>query len=204
MHTLSTSFVLGYHGCDQEVANELLLGSTFKPSRNDYDWLGEGVYFWEANPQRGLDFAIETAARSRRRPTSDLFADGPRPAVVGAVIELGHCLDLTTLSSIDMVASAFESLKDTFDKAGKQLPQNGSDLLLRRLDCAVVNWLHSILALENTRLDSVRGVFIEGAPLFPNSGFYKKTHTQIAVRNLDCIKAVFRVPESQLDRWEPT
>lgn len=204
MHRLSTNFVLGYHGCDKGVADKLLNRSLFEPSRNDYDWLGEGVYFWEANPQRGLDFAIESAARRRKGPSSDLFTAESKPAVVGAVIELGHCLDLTTLGSIDMVESAFESLKNTFERAGKNLPKNGSELLLRRLDCAVINWLHSILALENTKLDSVRGVFIEGAPLFPSSGFYRKTHTQIAVRNLDCIKAVFRVPESQLTHWKPS
>jgi hypothetical protein len=37
----------------------LLAGTAFKPSNNDYDWLGPGIYFWEANPLRGLEFAEE-------------------------------------------------------------------------------------------------------------------------------------------------
>jgi hypothetical protein len=123
--------------------------------------------------------------------------------VVGSIIDLGLCLDLTTLGAIDMVKVAYGSLKDTFEAAGKDLPRNGADLRLRRLDCAVVRRLHSILEQEGTSLDTVRGVFIEGSPIYPNSGFNEKTHTQIAVRNLNCIKGVFRVPEEQLRRWTP-
>lgn len=39
--------VIAYHGCDVETAERLLSGEPFKPSQNDYDWLGEGIYFWE-------------------------------------------------------------------------------------------------------------------------------------------------------------
>lgn len=187
--------MLGYHGCDVRVAEALLGCKAFKQSQNDYDWLGPGVYFWEANPQRGLDFAIEASARRK--------SSIKNPTVVGAVIDLGLCLDMTTLGAIDMVKVAYESLKDTLEAAGTDLPKNGSDLLLRRLDCAVVRRLHSILAEEAMSLDTVRGVFIEGSPIYPNSGFNEKTHTQIAVRNISCIKGVFRVPEDQLRRWTP-
>lgn len=195
MHRLSSTFVLGYHGCDASIADRLLSGAPFKESSNDYDWLGPGVYFWEANPQRGLDFAIEASARR----TSSI----KRPAVVGAIIELGLCLDMTTLKAIEMIKIAYESLKGTFDTAGTSLPKNGRDLLLRRSDCAVVRRLHSILERDKIRLDTLRGVFIEGSPIYPDSGFNEKTHTQIAVRNFDCIKGVFRVPEDQLRRWTP-
>lgn len=50
MHRLSANFVLGYHGCDQSVADQVLAGNPFRKSDNDYDWLGPGTYFWEANP----------------------------------------------------------------------------------------------------------------------------------------------------------
>ena len=110
---------------------------------------------------------------------------------------------MTTLGAVDMLKVAYDSLKDTFEAAGKDLPKNGPDLLLRRLDCAVVRRLHSILEEEATSLDTVRGVFIEGSPIYLNAGFNEKTHTQIAVRNISCIKSVFRVPEDQLRRWTP-
>ena len=57
MHNLSASFVLGYHGCDRETSERLLLNEPFRPSENAYDWLGAGIYFWEANPDRALDWA---------------------------------------------------------------------------------------------------------------------------------------------------
>lgn len=102
MHRLSSGFVLGYHGCDRGVGERLLEGTPFRPSDNEYDWLGPGVYFWEANPDRGLDFARETA---RRRPGSI-----KSPFVIGAVLDLGLCLDLTTASGIEWVRIAYESL----------------------------------------------------------------------------------------------
>lgn len=28
-----------------------------RSSDNDYDWLGPGIYFWENNPKRAIDYA---------------------------------------------------------------------------------------------------------------------------------------------------
>lgn len=80
MHSLSTSFVLGYHGCDKAVGERLLAGEPFKASANTCDWLGRGSYFWEANPRRGLDFAVELKNSRRREVKIDM------PFVVGAVM----------------------------------------------------------------------------------------------------------------------
>ncbi|WP_309143670.1 DUF3732 domain-containing protein [Bradyrhizobium sp. CCGUVB4N] len=92
MHTLTTSFVLGYHGCGASVAERFVAGDDFKKSTNAYDWLGPGIYFWESNPVRGIQFAEELKIRGRRRIR--------KPAVVGAAIDLGLCLDLTTAAGI--------------------------------------------------------------------------------------------------------
>jgi hypothetical protein len=72
------------------------------PSRNDHDWLGSGIYFWEANPKRGQEWAIE---RSQRKGSTK-----KTPYVVGAVIELGECLDLTTSDATSWVRSAHDAL----------------------------------------------------------------------------------------------
>jgi hypothetical protein len=38
--------VLGYHGCDRSIMNDVLTGKQdLRVSRNDYDWLGNGIYF---------------------------------------------------------------------------------------------------------------------------------------------------------------
>ena len=191
MHRLTSSFILGYHGCDRRVGEPLLAGKAFKPSNNDYDWLGPGIYFWEANPVRGLEFAEEAS----KRKTSNVS----KPFVIGAVIELGLCLDLTTSSALDWVRIAYQSLVDVTRAAALDLPSNSKDQLRRNLDCAVVRRLHTILETQKLpAIDTIKGVFTEGEPVYPGAGFREKTHIQIAVRNSRCIKGVFRVPQDQL------
>lgn len=165
------------------MAAKILSGQNLKPSQNDYDWLGHGIYFWEANPLRGLEFAKELK-KLKRSPEIKI------PAVIGAVIDLGNCLDLTTSASIQQVHDAYKGLKAISEKAGETLPRNSGDLLHRNLDCAVIRYLHEI---NDSPIDTIRGVFTEGKEIYPNSGFLQKTHIQICVCNSDNIKGVFRV-----------
>jgi len=191
LHRLTSAFILGYHGCDERVGERLLTGEAFEPSNNDYDWLGPGIYFWEANPRRGFEFAEEASTRK----ASNIL----KPCVIGAVIELGMCLDLTTASGIDWLRIAYANLVEAGRAANLELPQNSADGLRRNLDCAVVRRLHTILEARNEPpLDTVKGIFTEGEPAYPGSGFLAKTHVQIAVRNPLCIKGVFRVSKDQL------
>lgn len=191
MHRLTSSFILGYHGCDRTVGEALLRGESFKVSDNDYDWLGPGVYFWESNPQRGMEFVREASLRRGSKIS--------KPFVVGAIIELGSCLDLTTSSGIDQIRIAHQSSLALSKAGGWELPRNSSDGLRRYLDCAVIRRLHGILDDNGMPpIDSVKGIFLEGAPAYPGSGFREKTHVQIAVCNLACIKGVFRVPPEDL------
>lgn len=186
MHRLSSSFVLGYHGCDKETADKLLSGSDFNQSQNDYDWLGPGVYFWEANPQRGLEYAALLKKLGRGKIKT--------PAVIGAVIDLGLCLDLTTSTSNQPLVDAHRELKNIHDKAGVPLPTNSRDMMRRNLDCAVIRTLHQIRAKSGEPdINTIKGAFIEGEPIYPDSGFRAETHIQICVRSSDCIKGVFRV-----------
>jgi len=93
----------------------IITGAAFRHSNNDYDWLGPGIYFWEANPQRVFEFAKEA---SKRRPSSI-----STPFVIGAVIELGLCLDLTTASGLGWVKIAYESLVQVSRMATLELPK---------------------------------------------------------------------------------
>jgi hypothetical protein len=131
LNPASTTFVLGYHGCDASVAENVFAGRiSLASSENDYDWLGHGVYFWEHNARRAYDFARETRRRMRRTKRSL-----KRPAVVGAIIDLGNCLNLLDSGSIEMVSEAYHDLVRLHDEAGEPLPQNsgGRDRLFRRL-----------------------------------------------------------------------
>jgi hypothetical protein len=191
LHRLSSSFVLGFHGCDQSVADDLLDGNDFVPSANDWDWLGSGVYFWETNPLRGLEFAKEWYSRGKIT----------EPAVVGAVIDLGFCLDLISSTGIAAVKAAHDDFVAYVREAGKPVPKNrlGPDKLLRDLDCAVINHLHKVREAAHLQaFQTVKAVFIEGARIYDEAGFFEKTHIQICVRDKSCIKGVFRVSDDYL------
>jgi hypothetical protein len=194
VHRLSSSFLLGYHGCQRTVGEKLLAGDPFTPSDNDYDWLGPGIYFWESNPKRALDWAD---LLHRRKYSSA----APEPFVVGAAIDLGFCLDLLSSNGIAAVKAAYRHFEERLEVSTSPQPRNtgGDDLLLRRLDCAVLRHLHAIRKAGNQpAFDTVRGVFIEGPPIYPDSGFREKTHIQICICNPDAIKGVFRVPPKDL------
>ncbi len=104
MHRLSSSFILGYHGCRRSVGEKLLNGEAFEPSENDYDWLGSGIYFWESNPVRALEWATFLKKQNN-------WQEDTEPFVVGAVIDLGYCLDLLTASSLSAVQSAHRNFE---------------------------------------------------------------------------------------------
>lgn len=190
--------VLAYHGCSLETAQKLLGGSSFVPSRKDYDWLGAGIYFWENDILRAYQWATEP-----RR-------DFDYPSVVGVVIELGNCLDLTTQSGITAVKRAYDEFIETSVSDGVPIPQNvdpakqsGGDRILRRLDCAVMNCLYKIAKTaqesdpQSQPYSTVRAMFPEGSELYPGAGFRDKTHIQVCVRDPEQILGVFRIPEWQ-------
>jgi hypothetical protein len=171
------------------------MNTAFRISENDYDWLGSGVYFWEANPAKALAWA---------RHLKKARKNGPKindPYAIGAVINLGYCLDLISTTGIEFVKQAYLDFKHYMDESGGPMPTNrgGNDLLQRYLDCAVINHIHSVIKRAKEKpFDTVRGVFLEGKRIYDTSGFYEKTHIQICVRNRSNIKGVFRVPENQL------
>lgn len=182
------SFVLGFHGTDQSIVASVVDTPTrgLNRSESTTEWLGHGVYFWENDPARALDWA--TNGRTKGKVTE--------PSVVGAIIDLGYCLDLTTISGLEEVRQAFEMLQDTYEKAVVPLPKNigGKDRLKRELDCAVIQALHQYRVDQGLRpYDSVRAPFPEADDLYDNSGFRAKNHIQVCVINTaHCIKGYFK------------
>lgn len=188
---------LGFHGCKSSVAEKLISNpGEIKISQNKWDWLGSGFYIWENNMERALEWAKNQY--------------GEEGAVIGVVYELGTCLDLMDSACIQLLKMARKEFENDMNAIGKPLPSNkdlksdpNKDRILRNLDCAVINYLTSTTD-ESCRkdiqakgyseirpFDSVRGCFNEGAKI-PGMEIYEKTHIQIAIRNLNCIKGIFR------------
>lgn len=189
MYSKLPNLVLAFHGCDQDVADRVLCnGEQLKASSNDYDWLGNGIYFWEQNYERALLWAQNSKKVKN-------------PAVVGAVIDLGYCLNLTDSASEISLQIGYDILKHRCNLMDVELPQNRpskmtEDILLRDLDCAVIQAIHRFnKETGNRQFDSVRGIFVEGKPAYPGSEIRVKTHVQLCIVNPNCIKGYFRPME---------
>jgi hypothetical protein len=179
----ASRIVIGYHGCARSLAVQLLSGNLtiWRPSTNPWDWLGHGIYFWEWDAGRALRWAREKYA-----------GRGEAPAVIGAVIQLDRCFDLTNERFTRMLAIGHEQLERDYRAKGESLPRNtgGEDRPRRELDCLVINTV-----LERTdppRLfTSIRAPFLEGAPAYPGAMIRQYTHIQIAVRDSSCVLGIF-------------
>jgi hypothetical protein len=140
-----------------------------------------------------LDWAIQRTANKKSK--DDIQTE---PFVVGAVIDLGFCLDLISANGSRAAEEAYGGLHGDLVHLGGRSPENsgGEDLLHRKLDCMVINYLHKSREKSGRHpFDTVRAVFTEGEPIYPTAGFRRKTHIQICVRNPENIKGVFRVPD---------
>lgn len=194
MYSKLHNLILGFHGCNYETFNNVLYKhESLKQSENSYDWLGHGIYFWEQNFTRAQDWA------KKRYGENNSY-------VIGAVIDLGYCLNLTDSFASPLLKIGYELLKFRCETAGISIPRNRpsektTDILLRDLDCSVIQQVRDYLKeSKQLEFDSVRGVFIEGAEPYPGSEFREKTHVQICIRNPNCIKGYF-YPQEPNDKF---
>lgn len=179
------SLILGFHGCKEEVRDKIINSSTkhLFESKNFDDWLGWGIYFWLNDPIRAAEWVPDRYQ-----------SDKTMPAVIGAVIDIGECLDLSRRACIKQIQMSYEIVKKEFEIAQIPLPKNkvldgGGFTLSRPLDCAVINRLHMVLADEGYQ--TVFGFFDEGVEAYEGAGFSEKGHAQICVRDKNCIKGYF-------------
>ena len=109
--------VLGFHGCDESVGKAVINGEHLhlKSIQNSYDWLGTGIYFWENDPLRALEFA-EDAVRNKHLTAGKVT----KPFVVGAVLDPGPRLNMRERSALTSVRAMFPEGEALFDGAGFQ------------------------------------------------------------------------------------
>lgn len=211
MYDVKPNLIFGFHGCDAQVRDYLLNNpDIIKISKEPYDWLGHGMYFWENNIDRAMQWAIEKKKRGAIN----------NPTVIGAILNLGYCCDFLDSRFIAALKNSHDLMSASYDEKGMCLPVNknapndvNNDKLLRELDCAVIEFMHEkkdLQAQENLStygfikdipFDSTRSVFTEGAPAYEGAGIYDKNHIQICIRNMNCIKGFF-IPRSKTDFLE--
>lgn len=181
------NLVIGFHGCDRKAyKNALYKHQHIFRSEHTYDWLGHGIYFWEHSYERAVCWAKDNKED---------------PAVIGAVIDLGNCLNLTDYKSASILKNGYDILKYECEHSDSTLPINRdkkgtTGKIIRDLDCAVFQRIHSYNEHEKKKpFDSVRGVFFEGDSIYPGTELKEKTHIQLCITNPNCIKGYFRPQE---------
>jgi hypothetical protein len=167
--------VTGFHGTNSTGA-KTILEQGFLISRNDYDWLGDGVYFFQDAPHRALEWAAEHHGEG---------------VTIGSVIRLEGCMDLLDIRWFRTLNEIYDSFLRQMKRAGALLPIQSSRA--HRLDRAVINYAVGILKTKGIDVRVVRAAFDEGAPAFPGSALFDRSHVQIAVRDLNLIEKIWRV-----------
>lgn len=183
-----SGLILGFHGTDESIVRRVVMQKEqLKPSSNEWDWIGHGVYFWEHSPSRALEFA-QALSRGKNSKIKT-------PAVIGAVLELGNCFDLLDYANLSLLRHFYKELasrEQLMPENTAVARGNTNELLRRNLDCYVIEQLHEgMKKTGTTSYDSVKAVFFKGPLLYPNAGFREKTPIQICVRNPNCSKGFF-------------
>lgn len=208
MYDVRPNLIIGFHGCEEETCNKLLNNpNNVIISKENFDWLGHGIYFWENNYDRALQWAKDKQKRGSIK----------KPAVIGAVLQLNYCCDFLDSKYIRTLQEYQYLMTLAYKAAGKEMPQNkdlpkdqNKDKILRELDCAVIEFMHQRILVEAQDqmkkqgytgikiFDSTRGVFTEGGPAYEGAGIFAKSHIQICIRNLNCIQGFF-LPRKEID-----
>lgn len=181
--------LIGFHGCSLDFARKITDPEVdieeWNRSDKAWDWLGDGVYFWEQAPLRAWEWAVAMSGRT-----------GTSPAVVGAPIAPRTLVDLGDTEFADRLVTAYEIVKSAFAERGKPIPENrpfranldDPDRKFRALDRLVIEELVGGPSRNGVIIEAVRAPFQEGEEAYPGAAIYLRSHVQIAVRDLSCIR----------------
>jgi hypothetical protein len=178
--------IIGFHSCDKKVGIRVLNGlDELRPSNNPWDWLGPGIYFWEQNPVRALEYAKESVQGKQINKVRI-----KEPLVLGAIVELGNCLNLVEARSLEVLKSVHTVLRNMMLQTGARMPENKGNN--RALDCTVILVLHQLLKYAGLpAYDTIRCAFPEGGEIYPGSAITSRLHIQVCVLQPECILGYF-------------
>ena len=160
-HVLAT----GFHGTHVDHVDSIL-SRGLRYSTNEWDWLGDGVYFFQDSPLRAREWA-------------EVHHGTSNAAVLQATIRLEDCVDLLDIAWWPTLSSSHRH----FVEREKVLPKQTATSGAHRLDRAVLNYMVTVLGESGQAVRCLRAAFVEGERLFPASALYSRSHVQIAVRD---------------------
>lgn len=111
------------------------------------------------------------------------------PFVLGALIDLGNCLNLLESQSLQILSEAYIGLKKLMDELDEPMPHNKGNN--RVLDCAVIKFVHQSRKGKYPLFDTIRAAFSEGSQAYPDANFTVRHHVQICVLNPEMVQGYF-------------
>lgn len=163
-----------------------------RPSLQDYDWLGRGIYFWQAAPIRAWMWKRHFALKRDRAGADETVVLEYR-----LTVNLTHCLDLLDIRWHGLLGATGRGVSEGWRIAGVDEATIHQRLLrnARRraphphfLDCAAVNQVCERLEhAHNIRIMLVRAAFQQLGTIYPYSAFHEGDHVQVAIRDPNAI-----------------
>ena len=150
-----------FHGTKLEIARKINLNKKFEPSFREQNYLGDGVYFYEASLEHAKIWA-------RKR------SENGKIGVIRSTIHLGTCLDLHNREHLDFLR---KTAIDLSERQNKPLT-----------DAFVINFVVQLADSTGIKIDTIRATHTRSrknlSKVFKGSHFYYEIALMICVRNL--------------------
>lgn len=180
--TIDQAQVWGYHGTTLQSANAIL-NNGFLVSQNPWEWLGDGIYFWQDAPIRAREWALDWSLRNQQNHD---------PAVVKAKLNLIDCIDMLDVGWRDVL----QELSQEFLALVRSIPEfsklknhrAGAARGRHELDAAFFNFAVEDLRRRGVTVRSIRAAITEGNPILPESPLCYKSHVQICILDQSLIE----------------
>ena len=171
--------IVGFHATTPEKARAILSTKKYTSSMSEFNWLGKGVYFWENDLQRAIEWGC------------NLYTPA-NTAVIKQTLKLGRCLDLTQRKWLECLKKTYLEVVKEFEKKGEKTPVNrGSDRQLNSL------LLERAKASYGSNFDTVRCAFSDGDEIGKGSGIFLRSHIQVVVLNEEVL---VRAPKLEVEQ----
>lgn len=170
------STVTGYHGTLAESARTIVAQQRMNKSKNSYDWLGDGVYFWQDYREHAKVWAFDNYP-------------GQKVGILKTSIDLGTCLDFPSRLFESMRIAAIVELERRCNAGGRPMPVNkGKNFALDR------ETINLLCQNFDRTIDSVRDNFAEDFVGF-GSPHGLRSHTHLCVRTVALIGQIELIGE---------